>query len=60
SVEKSTGSEIWSVELLLNREVDEQLKVLSEQIREEHDQSCDLNMLGHLLSQMGEYAKAER
>ncbi|CAF0787165.1 unnamed protein product [Didymodactylos carnosus] len=60
SVGKPTGSGIWSVKLLLTSEGDEQLKVLSERIREETDASSDLNKLGQLLRQMGEYAKAER
>ncbi|CAF1541544.1 unnamed protein product, partial [Didymodactylos carnosus] len=60
SVEKATDTGIWSVKLLLNSESDEQLKVLSEQIREETDGSSDLLTLGHLLREMGEYAKAER
>ncbi|CAF4350976.1 unnamed protein product, partial [Didymodactylos carnosus] len=60
SVEKQTGSEIWSVKLLLHTEDDEQLKVLSEQMIEETDAPSHLNMLGGLLRQMGEYSKAER
>ncbi|CAF1544856.1 unnamed protein product, partial [Didymodactylos carnosus] len=60
SVEKATSTGIWSVKLLLNSESNEQLKLLSEQIREETDGSADLHTLGHLLREMGEYAKAER
>ncbi|CAF1241265.1 unnamed protein product [Didymodactylos carnosus] len=60
SVEKASATGIWSVKLLLNSESDEQLKVLSEQIREETDRSSDLYTLGYLLREMGEYAKAER
>ncbi|CAF4563423.1 unnamed protein product, partial [Didymodactylos carnosus] len=60
SVEKPTGSGIWSVKLLLTSEGDEHYKVLSEHMREETDQSPDLNRLGYLLREMGEYAKAER
>ncbi|CAF1601441.1 unnamed protein product, partial [Didymodactylos carnosus] len=60
SVEKATGSGIWSVKLLLNSGSDEQLKVLSDQIREETHGSSDLNTLGYLLREMGEYPKAER
>ncbi|CAF0891158.1 unnamed protein product [Didymodactylos carnosus] len=60
SVEKAKGMGIWSVKLLLHRDSDEQLKMLSKQIREETDGPSDLNTLAHLLIQMGEYAKAER
>ncbi|CAF0846409.1 unnamed protein product [Didymodactylos carnosus] len=50
SVEKATGTGIRSVKLLLTSEGDEQLKVLSEQIRDETAQSNDLNTLGNLLN----------
>ncbi|CAF1215534.1 unnamed protein product [Didymodactylos carnosus] len=60
SVEKATGTGIWSVKLLLNSETNEHLKVLGEQIRKETDGYSDLHTLGHLLRGMGEYAKAER
>ncbi|CAF4574882.1 unnamed protein product, partial [Didymodactylos carnosus] len=60
SIEKATDTGIWSIKLLLNSESDEQLKVLSEQIREETDRSSDLLTLGHLLREIGEHAKAER
>ncbi|CAF4555557.1 unnamed protein product, partial [Didymodactylos carnosus] len=60
SVEKVSGTGIWSVKLLLNSERDEQLKVLSKQIREETAGFTNLHTLGHLLREMGEYAKAQR
>ncbi|CAF4155923.1 unnamed protein product [Didymodactylos carnosus] len=60
SVEKQTETKIWDVKLILNSDDDEQMKVLSKQISEEADGGSDLNMLGFLLIQIGEYAKAER
>ncbi|CAF3710860.1 unnamed protein product, partial [Didymodactylos carnosus] len=60
SVEQATDTGIWSVKLLLKSQSDEQLQVLSEQIRKETHGSSSLHTLGHLLREMGEYAKAER
>ncbi|CAF1430534.1 unnamed protein product, partial [Adineta ricciae] len=50
---------VWRVELTLTRDNDEDLKQLTEYIREETSKSTKWEQLGHLLIKMGNFNKAE-
>ncbi|CAF0828085.1 unnamed protein product [Didymodactylos carnosus] len=60
SVERHHDRNIWNVKLTMTGEEDEELKKLTEQLRNEITGNSKLNSLGLLLRQMGDYTKAEQ